>query len=503
MRAVGVSFVAGASALSLEVTAGRLLAPYVGVSLYTWTSIIGVVLAGAALGNYAGGRAADRLPTLQALGGVLLLAGVVSASALVAAAGILEWGWLPRLPLVEMILALTVCIFFLPSLVLGAVTPLAARLAVRDDATSGRVVGAVYAASTAGALVGAFATGLFLVQTIGSRGVVLAVAVVLVATAALTSEWRCRARTVRTLLAVALACAAVYLLGGQSLLRGPCLRESSYYCIQVRDAQLDRGPAASLVLDRLVHSRVSPINPTLLGYSYLRIYAGVTESLVSGSGAPRVLFVGGGAYGFPRYLEATYPAANITVVEIDPQVTEISHELLGLRRDTRIVSVHRDARAFLIDWTGEAPYDLVYGDAYSDLSAPYHLTTVEYDRLVFRALTDDGVYMANIIDDYEHGEFLRAFIATVREVFGNVYLVRQGTFTGGQAETAVVVASKRPIDLHSGARVADGMVVVAESELEEYLAAGRRIVLTDDYAPVDQLTAGLFMQRERLVDAPR
>jgi spermidine synthase len=297
--------------------------------------------------------------------------------------------------------------------------------------------------------------------------------------------------------------AGAFVLNGTGLVRGPCLQESNYYCIQVRDAQLDRGPAASLVLDRLVHSRVSPINPMLLGYSYLRIYAGVTESVVSAQPAPRVLFVGGGAYGFPRYLEAKYPESSITVVEIDPQVTEISHRLLGLGRDTRIESVHMDARAFLIDWSGQQRYDLVYGDAYSDLSAPYHLTTLEYDRLVYRALTEDGVYMSNIIDDYEHGSFLRAFVTTVREVFGNVYLVRQGTFTGGQAETAVVIASKKPLDLRADAHVADGMVLVAESDLEAYLAAGRRIVLTDDYAPVDQLTVGLFLQRERVVDAPR
>ncbi len=44
----------------LELVAGRIIAPYVGVSLYTWTSVIGVVLAGMSLGNYLGGRLADR-----------------------------------------------------------------------------------------------------------------------------------------------------------------------------------------------------------------------------------------------------------------------------------------------------------------------------------------------------------------------------------------------------------------------------------------------------------
>ena len=40
--AYGVVFTANACTLVLEISAGRLLASYFGVSLYTWTSIIGV-----------------------------------------------------------------------------------------------------------------------------------------------------------------------------------------------------------------------------------------------------------------------------------------------------------------------------------------------------------------------------------------------------------------------------------------------------------------------------
>ena len=53
-------FVASGSVLVLETLAGRLLAPYVGVSLETFTGVIGVVLAGIAMGTWCGGRLADR-----------------------------------------------------------------------------------------------------------------------------------------------------------------------------------------------------------------------------------------------------------------------------------------------------------------------------------------------------------------------------------------------------------------------------------------------------------
>ena len=52
-----IVFMASACTLILEIVAGRLLAPHLGVSLYTWTTIIGVVLAGISIGNFLGGPA--------------------------------------------------------------------------------------------------------------------------------------------------------------------------------------------------------------------------------------------------------------------------------------------------------------------------------------------------------------------------------------------------------------------------------------------------------------
>src|SRR5437867_10299244 len=76
-----VVFVSSCCTLILELVAGRILAPFIGVSLYTWTSIIGVVLAGISLGNYAGGRVADRWPEQRTLG-VLLAAGGIASLAI-------------------------------------------------------------------------------------------------------------------------------------------------------------------------------------------------------------------------------------------------------------------------------------------------------------------------------------------------------------------------------------------------------------------------------------
>src|SRR5205809_2057073 len=78
-----LAFASSACTLVLELVAGRLLAPYVGVSLYTWTSIIGVVLAGITVGNFLGGVLADRRPERTTLGGLLLASGAASLAVLV------------------------------------------------------------------------------------------------------------------------------------------------------------------------------------------------------------------------------------------------------------------------------------------------------------------------------------------------------------------------------------------------------------------------------------
>src|SRR5579859_6489869 len=190
-----VVFVSSCCTLILELVAGRILAPFIGVSLYTWTSIIGVVLAGISLGNYLGGRIADRWPERRTLG-VLLVAGGLASLAILPLintataiptgelidAGNRLSGVLPldrAAVLILRIVVITLLIFFPPSFILGMVSPVVIKLTLRDLAHSGGLVGKVYALSTLGSIVGTFATGFVLVQLLGTRMIVLGVGIVL------------------------------------------------------------------------------------------------------------------------------------------------------------------------------------------------------------------------------------------------------------------------------------------------------------------------------------
>ena len=156
-----IVFVSSACILVLELVAERIIAPHVGMSLYTWTSIIGVVLAGISLGNYLGGRLADRWASPRLLGGILVLGGLASLGILVAdgldVLAAVEW------PFIARILVLIASLFLLPAAILGTVSPIVAKLAMRDLDRAGRTVVRIYAAGSAGSIVGALATGFLLV----------------------------------------------------------------------------------------------------------------------------------------------------------------------------------------------------------------------------------------------------------------------------------------------------------------------------------------------------
>src|SRR5262245_28978594 len=83
LRVAMVVFGANAAILVLQLLASRMLAPFVGSSLETWTAIIGFYLLGISLGNAYGGQVADSSPTYGMLQR-LLLVGAVATIATVA-----------------------------------------------------------------------------------------------------------------------------------------------------------------------------------------------------------------------------------------------------------------------------------------------------------------------------------------------------------------------------------------------------------------------------------
>ncbi|MCY3021862.1 MAG: fused MFS/spermidine synthase [Planctomycetota bacterium] len=247
-----IAFFTAACMMIVEMLASRVLARQTGSSLYTWTSVIGVVLAGVSAGSYLGGVLADRWAPEKLLGW-LFMAGSLSC------ASILPWSyhfWLHQplkgtfgpwmvyaVPYVFLAVALLLLalvrqrtqvyifavvsyatfatsaaiavsyrlweypprehvhwpalvfttvfyIFFLPSVVLGTFGPVAAKMAVQRASRVGYTLGAVSAWGAAGSILGTLSAGFWLVSAMGTKSLALAVAVALAAAGVCSGPWR-------------------------------------------------------------------------------------------------------------------------------------------------------------------------------------------------------------------------------------------------------------------------------------------------------------------------
>ena len=501
IRASLVAFISSFCLLVIEIVAGRVLAPYVGVSLYTWTSIIGVVLAGISAGAYAGGWIADRRPRSSTLGWLLLASGVTSLLIVPAAtlfaddSGVLTNFGIAT-TLLQRVVTLSLLLFFVPSFFLGMISPVTVKLAVRNLESAGRVVGKIYAFSTLGSIAGTFTTGFYLIARFGTRATLVGVGVVLIACALFFGGRLGRAAAV-LILAIGLAYAGLWpgtmLPPEQDPLLEPAgtgiihSEESQYYTIRVERTIRDDtgGVVHALHLDHLVHSYADPDDPQYLEYGYLRIFNDAAKWALHERDLPRFLFIGGGGYTLPRLLSAT--DAEIDVVEIDPAVTRVARRFFNLPRESSIRTINEDARWFSLH--SSETYDVIFIDAFNDLSVPYHLTTREYALMLQRMLRPGGALVVNLVDDFERGRFLRSYVRTLQTVFGdrNVELVMEGEeVKDSERSTFVVVAST------SRFPYTDAYVLPPE-ELRRYTA--RAMILTDDHAPVDNMLAPLFTAR--------
>jgi MFS family permease len=452
--AAGLVFVSSGAVLVLEILGIRLLAPYVGLTLETTTTIIGTVLAGIAAGAALGGRAADRFDERRLLALLLAAGGVLAMLTVPLARGL---GDALRGGGDGAAFSVTLFALFPPAAVLSAVTPTVARMQLRDLGRTGSVVGGLSAWATAGGLVGTFATGFVIVPLVPTDVAVLVVGGVLVALGIAVGAAPAFA-------AGAVAVAALTLLAG-----APCDEETSYHCARVVE-DTGRPTGRVLVLEDLPHSYVDLEDPRHLEFVYTQWIGEAIDGMRDGP--LDALFLGGGGFTLPRYVAATRPGSRSRVLEVDGDLVALARERLGLRTSDALAVNVGDARVTLRDERA-ASADLVVGDAFGGRAVPWHLTTAEFAADIRRVLRPDGLYALNVID-YPPLGLVRAEAATLLETFDEVALVMHPE-PGGNF---VFLASDGELPEPSGA-------ALDRAEVERFAADADP--LRDDDAPADQL----------------
>jgi spermidine synthase/Tfp pilus assembly protein PilF len=501
----------------LELVAARLIARHLGSSLYTWTAVIGVVLAGITIGNYLGGRIADSFPARKTLAVLFALASAACVVTVIANNLVGGWIWLWKFSWPMRVFSHVSLVFLLPSVLLGTISPVVAKMALEQGLPTGRTVGDIYAWGAAGSIAGTFATGYYLIAVMGTTAIIWVVGGVLLLLA--ICYWaRLWVLYVWAAIFIALLVLGTVRAGwAKDAGAGMALREKadtdviyedeSQYCYIAVERISENPDRRAFMQDKLKHSDIVMGDILDLQYSYSQIQAAVTHRLSRDRDKLSVLVIGGGGYVFPRYVKHVWPGSRVDVVEIDPGVTEAAMRAFGLERDSTINTFTMDARNYVNQLLEKAraggqgvQYDFIFEDALNDYSVPYQLTTKEFNDKIARILTDRGVYMIELIDIYDSGLFVGVFVNTLEQTFDYVYVVAENEPRSARI-TFVVIAATQEINLENLAaeepvRNLD-LWVLSDSEIDELRQKAGRIVLTDDYAPVENLLAPVVLASAR------
>lgn len=458
---IGLILVLSAAGLTYEIAAGRVLAPFFGTSLVTWTVVIATVLAGFSLGSAVGGLLAERergraTRNVRAalIATAILMALSPTVLAMVYALGARGTG--------GMMLAVFVA-FFPASVLVTVPTPFLAKLAVEArPGREGSSLGLVLAAGSLGAIAGAIVAGFVTLPLIGSAATFAgcgALALLCVPFIQGTAPGAGGAAEASGAPIASIAPAGLVVVA--SLGTGPvCGYESGLSCLDVVHA----GSAVHLVSDRTTQAAERVVQggrrsdastePVL---SYVQwIWSRMERDL---GPDPSVLFVGGGGYTLPTKLLGAQASAKAVAVEIDPLVTRvvqrhlpragemIEREGFDAGRDAalraadgrRLGIVHEDGRVYINETTRR--FDAAVMDAFSSGSVPAHLATREtYERL--KEIVDGPVYV-NLLD-MPDGTLARGIHAILSDLYPYVKAVQGPVREGGRANI-LLAASRAPL----------------------------------------------------------
>ncbi|MEE8468668.1 MAG: fused MFS/spermidine synthase [Planctomycetota bacterium] len=502
---------AGAGTMTVELAAVRLLAPWFGASAGVWTNVIGVILLALALGYLVGARLSRGVYPTRALGTALVLAGAATAwlpygarpvaeffmpaeLALEQAAELLVWGSL----------AASLLLFLPAALLLGCMGPLAVEVLSRARAChAGDAGGRVLAASTAGSLVGTFATTHLLLPVLGID-ITFLVAAGALGCAGIWVLLRSENFRPPALAGVLLLLSALIasrqdqrpVRAGQTLLAA---RESRYQMLRV--VEQGQGPdlLRTLQVNEGFDSFQSVWQPAsgLLPSGYYYNYFVLPAWWEGARGEWRTLILGLGAGTAVRVMQAALPQGarlHAVGVEIDPEVVRLGEQFFDLESEVpgRVVFAGLDARSAL-RWVSPG-FDQVVLDCYANnMEVPAHLSTVEFFREQQEVLREGGWLSVNAAGFGLNDPVVAALAQTLAVAFDQRVLAVRVPFSRNAVlyvrRAGSVPQPGSPGWAAATGAVADLLTPVAIPGAWRWFEPGASagIVLTDDRNPIDRL----------------
>lgn len=177
-----VAFISGFCIMTIEMLGARILSPYFGGSLSVWGSIITIFMVALAMGYLIGGRLSTQNPNAVTFAIFFIGAAVFSLPVILFADAIMEPIFLtiedPRYGS----LFASIFLFFIPTSILGMISPYSVRLMVDTHEHSGHMAGLLYFISTIGSAAGTLGTSFYFVLWFEVNQILWSAVVALIAT---------------------------------------------------------------------------------------------------------------------------------------------------------------------------------------------------------------------------------------------------------------------------------------------------------------------------------
>jgi spermidine synthase len=461
-----------------------MLAPFFGNSIFTISSVIGIILAALGVGYYLGGSLADRRPSAVWFFSLIVVAGFSVLLLQFLNAALLP-GIAYKLSLIDGPLIVSFLMFFLPAMFLAMLSPFAiALLHAREARGVGKASGLVFFWSTLGSIAGSLATGFLLIPNWGIGSIIAGTGsgLVLLGAAGLLATRKPKILPVGVMLLGLISGIALTHLGsadGRGLVYSA---DGLYERIVIRDIPYRGRTARILLQDRNVSGGLV-LDDGTMAFDYTRyfdLYRLFTPELKT------ALAIGGGAYTVPRSILHDSPRAIVDVAEIDPSLHALALRYFDLPDDARLKNHVIDGRRFLHDT--QERYDLIFSDAYrSFISAPPQFATLEFFRLARSRLKEDGVLIANFYGGLapDTRATIYSVLRTMRAAFPQVYVIATVDPASEELQNFIFVGHNASLpdkrtDLRGAAQLEWR---AADALLDSYP------VLTDDYAPLEYYAA--------------
>jgi predicted membrane-bound spermidine synthase len=484
-------FVTGGCVLIIELMGTRILAPYFGSGIYTWSALIAITLAALALGYSFGGRLADRLPKTTMLYSLCLAAGLWTLSTPMLARALLPL--LAHIPDIRVGVLISSTVLYFPNLfLLGAIGPYVIRLMTRRRENAGSVSGLVFAISTIGSLTGALVTGFMLIPHYGVQAIFTFSGALLLALA-IFGNFRPKFIGYAIFLA-SIVVALIFFSRKQpdENISIEILEEvpSFYGQLQV----IRRGKEKALLVDGIGQNYVYD------GNSYATPYINFVSALPVLSQRPvkparKALVIGLGAGQLTMLLQQA--GFDVDAVEIDPEVGELAKKHFGFSLPPEHIH-YMDGRLFLL--RDRSMYEYIVLDAFSAEQIASHLLSREALSETSAHLTETGLLAINVTSVIT-GNDIGAIQHTLQTVFPHVHTFSLDS--GHELTSIVFIASRSPIQLsrtdtslsHSQLAAANRFIA---GELPD-LHSG--VLLTDDYNPLSFQRRNIqLLWREAMID---